>query len=64
MVFCPHHFGLQRNSIPNKTIVSHIQRGARYSKKVSYYKIMLLAKISILLQDTISRKEKYHITRY
>ena len=38
------------------------QRWARYSKKVSYYKILLLAKISILLQDTVSHKKKYFIT--
>ena len=40
------------------------QRWARYSKRVSYYKILLLAEISILLQDTASHNKKYLITRY
>ena len=40
------------------------QRLARHSKKVSYYKKMLLAKISILLQDTVIHKKKYLSTRY
>ena len=35
------------------------QGWARYSKKVSYYEILLLAKISILLQDTRYFKNKY-----
>ena len=32
--------------------------------KISYYKIQLLSKICILLQDTINSKGKYLITRY
>ena len=32
--------------------------------KISYYKIQLLSKICILLQDTVTSKGKYFITRY
>ena len=32
--------------------------------KISYYKIELLSKICILLQDTVTSKGKYRITRY
>ena len=32
--------------------------------KISYYKIGLLGKLSILLQDTIIHKGEYLITRY
>ena len=32
--------------------------------KISYYKIQLLSKICILLQDTVTSKGKFLITRY
>ena len=32
--------------------------------KISYYKVVLQEKLSILLQDTVIRKKEYLITRY
>ena len=47
------------NILPRKGV--NYQRWARYSKQLPYYKIMLLVKISILLQDAVGRKKEYLI---